>query len=97
MTRVIYGHFSISGLPRVGQYLMVNEPGLIQVDELMADSRPPLDLPPHILGLARRIAHDCTVPGEYVIHLTIPDRAREPVTFQTARVDVIKEGTVERK
>lgn len=77
---------------------MVNESGLIEADEAPVMSQtPPADIPPHIVQLARRIAHDCTAPGEYVIHLTIPDRPREPVTFQTARVDVIKEGKAERK
>ncbi len=69
----------------------VIEPGLIEADEA------PKDLPPHVLRLARMIARDCAVPGDYTINLNIPDRPREPATIQIARKDVLREGKAERK
>jgi hypothetical protein len=63
----------------------------------VVDGRLVADLPPHILRLARMIARDCAAPGQYVIHLTIPDRPRAPATIQTARVDVIRDAVAERK
>ena len=70
---------------------------IVSVAPDMPESKATGDLPPHVLRLARMIARDCATPGEYVIHLTIPDLPREPATIQTAKLDVIRDATAERK
>jgi hypothetical protein len=55
------------------------------------------DLPQHILRIARMLARDCKSPGDYIVHLTIPDLPHDPVTVQTARMDVIRQATAKRK
>lgn len=58
---------------------------------------PPADLPPHILSAARMIARDCVAPGEYLVRLVIPAYPSEPVSVQTARLEVIRDAGVTRQ
>ncbi len=54
------------------------------------------DLPPHIVRLARAIAHDCAAPGLYTVTLSVPAYPLEPITYSTARTEVIRNAAAER-
>lgn len=60
-------------------------------DSIIApDQIGPPDLPPHIVSLARRMAHDCAQPGRYLIELTISPYPSEPAQATVNRVDTLK-------